>query len=185
MKKISPAVLIFALAACATQNEPAPSATASPATFTQPSRETQITQAATAPLNDLNLVRADIPAVLKLAEKGPYLPPHNPSCAGLGTEVTALDAVLGPDLDAPASPSNPGLLERGSGAAGNAAVGALRGAAEGVVPFRSWVRKLSGAERYSREVAAAIAAGSVRRAYLKGLGQVANCPPPAAPIASK
>jgi hypothetical protein len=43
------------------------------------------------------------------------------------------------------------------------------------------VRKLSGAERYERKVAAAIAAGSVRRAYLKGLGQAAGCAAPAAP----
>jgi hypothetical protein len=42
--------------------------------------------------------------------------------------------------------------------------GAVQKAAEGVVPFRGWVRKLAGAERYSRQVAAAIAAGTVRRA---------------------
>ena len=64
---------------------------------------------------------------------------------------------------------------------GGAAVGALRGAAEGVVPFRGWVRKLSGAERYSKDVAAAIAAGTIRRAFLKGLGQAAGCTAPAAP----
>jgi hypothetical protein len=49
------------------------------------------------------------------------------------------------------------------------------------VPFRGWVRKLSGAERYSKEVAAAIAAGTVRRAYLKGLGEAKGCAAPAAP----
>ena len=41
------------------------------------------------------------------------------------------------------------------------------------------VRRLTGAERYSREVAAAIAAGTVRRAYLKGFGQSAGCAVPA------
>ena len=64
------------------------------------------------------------------------------------------------------------LLERGADAAGNA----LQRTAEGVVPFRGWVRKLSGAERYSRQVAAAIAAGTVRRAFFKGLGQAQGCP---------
>lgn len=180
MKKIAPALLLLTLAACAAHNEPS-----APATYAQPSRETQISQAATTPLSDLNLVRADIPAVLRSAEKGPYHLPRDASCAGIAADVTAIDAVLGPDLDVPATPSNPGLLERGSGAAGNAAVGALRGAAEGAVPFRGWVRKLSGAERYSREVAAAIAAGSVRRAFLKGLGQVGGCGAPAAPITAK
>ena len=57
----------------------------------------------------------------------------------------------------------------------------MRDAAEGVVPFRGWVRKLSGADRYSREVAAAIAAGTIRRGFLKGLGAAAACSPPAAP----
>jgi hypothetical protein len=57
----------------------------------------------------------------------------------------------------------------------------VRGAAQGIVPYRSWVRKLSGAERYSKEVAAAITAGGVRRSYLKGFGQAGGCPAPAAP----
>jgi hypothetical protein len=93
--------------------------------------------------------------------------------------VHALDAALGADLDTPPTPSNPGLVERG----GDVAVGAVRSAAEGVVPFRGWIRKLTGAERYAKEVAAAIAAGTIRRAYLKGLGQAAGCTAPAAPAA--
>lgn len=140
-----------------------------------------LAQAATAPLSDLNLVRADIPAALTLAQKAPYGLPADRSCAALAAEIQTLDAALGADLDRPPTASNPSLVERGSGAVGNAAVGAVRGAAEGIVPFRGWVRKLSGAERYSREVAAAIAAGTIRRAYLKGLGQAAGCQAPAAP----
>lgn len=97
--------------------------------------------------------------------------PTDPSCPGLTAEVRALDGDLGPDLDAPPSDSNPGLIERGS----SAVVGAVQKSAEGVVPFRGWVRKLSGAERYSKQVAAAIAAGTVRRAYLKGIAQAKGC----------
>ena len=132
-------------------------------------------KAATTPLSDLNLVHAPIPAVLVSAQKSPYGPPAERSCAALAAEVTALDAVLGADLDTPPPPNDPGLVERGANAAGDAAVGALRGAAEGVVPFRGWVRKISGAERYSQQVAAAIAAGTVRRAYLKGLARGKGC----------
>ena len=44
------------------------------------------------------------------------------------------------------------------------------------------MRKLDGAERHSKEVAAAIAAGSVRRAFLKGVGQTLGCEAPAAPL---
>lgn len=142
----------------------------------------RVTDAATAPLNDLNLVRASIPEVLQSAQRQPYALPVDDSCLALSSQVRALDEVLGADLDTPPTASNPGLIERGGNAAGDAAVGALRRTAEGVVPFRSWVRKLSGAERYAKEVAAAIAAGTVRRAYLKGLSSARGCgaPPDAA-----
>jgi hypothetical protein len=131
-------------------------------------------QAATQPLQDLNVVRAEIPPVLQAAQKAPYAVPPDRSCAAIADEVRALEAVLGADLDTRATERNPSLIERGAG-------DALRNAAEGVIPFRGWVRRLTGAERYSREVAAAIAAGTVRRAYLKGFGQSAGCAAPAAP----
>lgn len=138
-----------------------------------------VESAAVTPLNDLNLVQAPIPPALQRAQKQPYGLQADASCAGMAAEVRGLDEVLGPDLDAPPSNSNPGLIERGSNAVGDAAAGALRSAAEGVVPFRGWVRKLTGAERYSKDVAAAIAAGTVRRAYLKGLWQGKGCTPAA------
>ena len=150
-------VLALALAACAA------------------SKKSAIVDAASTPLRDLNVVRASIPDVLRDAQKKPYLVPSDQSCGTLAAEVRSLDEVLGPDLDAPASASDPGLIERGSTAAGDAAVGALKGAAEAVVPFRRWVRQLTGAERYSKKVAAAIAAGTVRRAFLKGLIVARGC----------
>lgn len=140
-----------------------------------------IAQAATTPLADLNLVNAPIPPVLLEAQRAPYADPADGTCLGLQTQITALEAVLGADLDVPPSPNNPSLIERGAGLVGQTATQQVRGAAESVVPFRSWIRRLTGAERYSREVAAAIAAGTVRRAYLKGIGQVRGCQPPAAP----
>jgi hypothetical protein len=138
------------------------------------SGEKNVRDAATTPLSDLNVVRADIPAVLAAAQKAPYAAPADKSCGALATDVQALDAALGADLDTPATGSNPSLIERG-------AADALRNTAEGVIPFRGWVRKLTGAERYSREVAAAIAAGTIRRAYLKGIAQAGGCAAPAAP----
>jgi len=136
--------------------------------------EKNVRDAATTPLSDLNVVRADIPPVLVAAQKAPYAAPADKSCAALSGDVQALDAALGADLDTPVTGSNPSLIERG-------AADALRNTAEGVIPFRGWVRKLTGAERYSREVAAAIAAGTIRRAYLKGLGAAGGCAAPAAP----
>jgi hypothetical protein len=172
MKHLPVLFLVAVLAACA-----------SPDAKRGDSAQQQLTQAAATPLSDLNLVRADVPAVLAAAQKAPYALPADRSCAALGTEVQALDAALGADLDTPPTPTNPGLVERGGAAVGNAAVGAVRGAAEGVVPFRGWVRKLTGAEQYSKDVAAAIAAGTIRRAFLKGVGQAHGCVGAAAPRA--
>ena len=134
-----------------------------------------VASAATTPLSDLNLVNAPIPEILAAAQRAPYVAPSDTSCASLAAQVRALDEVLGPDLDAPPTEANPGLIERGGVAVGEAATGALRRTAEGVIPFRSWVRKLTGAERYSKQVAAAIAAGTVRRAFLKGLAVANAC----------
>ncbi|MBL8518808.1 MAG: hypothetical protein JNM76_17720 [Betaproteobacteria bacterium] len=133
------------------------------------------------PFSDLNLVRKDIPDILRTAHKEPYAIPKETSCDGIAKEVSALDTVLGADLDTPADANNPSLIERGAEALGDSAGGAIRGAVEGLIPYRSWIRRLSGADRYSREVFAAIAAGTVRRAYLKGIGQAQGCREPAAP----
>jgi hypothetical protein len=131
----------------------------------------KVSAAATTPLSDLNLVNAPIPPALAAATAAPYALPSDASCPALATAVRALDEVLGPDLDTPPSTGNPGLIERG----GEAAASALQQSAEGIVPFRGWVRKISGAERYSRQVAAAIAAGTVRRGFLKGLAAARGC----------
>ncbi|MEP6502549.1 MAG: hypothetical protein ABJD97_04425 [Betaproteobacteria bacterium] len=144
----------------------------------------QIQKAVEAPLADLNLVQEKIPPVLQAALKAPYALPSQRACPDLANEVRALDGALGADLDTPPTASNPGLVERGSNAIGDAANDALRGAAESVIPFRGWVRKLDGAERHSKQVAAAIAAGSVRRAFLKGVGQTLGCAAPAAPLSA-
>jgi hypothetical protein len=167
-------LLMALLAACSTNSS-------SNGPDLQAKTNAQITQAATTPLSDLNLVRADIPPVLAAAQKAPYALPADRGCPALASDVRSLDAALGADLDTPATESNPSLIDRGSNAVSDAAGNALKGAAESVIPFRGWVRKLSGAERYSREVAAAIAAGTIRRAYLKGLGQAAGCQAPSAP----
>jgi len=139
---------------------------------------TRLGQAASTPLSDLNLVNAPIPELLQQAQKAPYAPPADSSCDALHAQVRALDEVLGPDLDTPPTESNPGLIERGGQFAGDAAVSAVQRTAEGVIPFRGWVRKLTGAERYSRQVAAAIAAGTVRRGFLKGMTAARACSKP-------
>jgi len=141
-------------------------------------QQASVAKAATSPLSDLNVVQAEIPQLLRAAKRAPYAMPVDRSCDALAADIAALDVVLGPDLDAPRSKDSPSLLERGTTAAGNEAVGALKGAAEDVVPFRHWVRQLTGAERYSSKVAAAIIAGTERRAFMKGLRAAQDCPTP-------
>ena len=132
--------------------------------------------AATTPLRDLNVVKTDVPPVLLKAQQAPYALPEDRRCEALRQAVKELNEVLGPDWDAP--PADPvSTAEKGQAEVGKA----LQRAAEGAVPFRGWVRKLSGAERHDSLVTAAITAGGVRRAYLKGLGEARGCPPPATP----
>lgn len=138
----------------------------------------QIGDAVTVPLKDLNLVKTAIPNPLRDAQKNPYAIPAEASCAALAKEINDLNEVLGADLDTPATDKDESLLARNLV---GESVSAIRKTTEAAVPFRNWVRKLSGAERKSKAVAAAITAGSIRRAYLKGMGQANNCQAPAAP----
>jgi hypothetical protein len=144
--------------------------------------ESKIEEALTAPLVDLNLLQTKIPEILIQATKDPYHQPEKISCNGIIKEVTALNDALGPDMDASRSSTEPGLLEQGGNLVGNSAIDALRGTTQDLIPFRSWVRRLTGAESHSKEVASAIAAGIVRRAYLKGIGESLGCHAPAAPL---
>ena len=137
----------------------------------------RVTNVAETPLNDLNVAPEPIPEPLLKARRQPYREPNDPGCAGLAEEIGELVELLGPDFDAPRDKASRDMLERGSEFAGDAALSAFKGAAEGLLPFRSWVRKLSGAERYSKSVAAALAAGGVRRAFLKGMRTMMNCQP--------
>jgi hypothetical protein len=137
--------------------------------------QNKVNTAVTTPLTDLNLVNAPVPEALVAAQRAPYAMPANSDCKALASEIKTLDEVLGADLDAPQSEANRSLLERGSDLTSAAAVGALQRTAEGVIPLRGWVRKLSGAEQYSTRVAAAITAGGIRRAFLKGMHASKGC----------
>jgi hypothetical protein len=140
-----------------------------------------VVQTATQPLSDLNLLKTAIPSVLTRAQLGgAYAPPTDASCAALQTELLALDAALGPDIDASGTAgAESGYVEQAVGYVGQKALGTVTSTVstvvDGVIPFRSWVRKLSGAERHSKAVTAAIAAGTMRRPYLKGWARAQGC----------
>ncbi|RAK52429.1 hypothetical protein DJ018_14050 [Phenylobacterium deserti] len=162
----------LALASCTT-----PRADGSPRiqTTNEANRE-NLTGAVRAPLRDINVLRTKIPPVLLAAIADPYARPEKASCQALIELIRPLNDALGADLDTP-SQDEDDLLDKGRGTA----LSAVAGVTTEAIPFRGWVRKLSGAERHDNLVQAAIMAGGVRRAYLKGLGESRGCSPPATP----
>ncbi|MDP3174508.1 MAG: hypothetical protein Q8M88_08760 [Phenylobacterium sp.] len=129
-----------------------------------------------APLRDVNVLRTKIPDVLLQAEADPYQRPASGECEELRALVAPLNDALGEDLDLLAI-ENASMMVKGR----ETALGAIAGLTTDVIPFRGWVRKLTGAEQHDKLVAQAIMAGAVRRAYLKGLGESKGCEPPATP----
>lgn len=132
--------------------------------------------AAAAPLRDANLMRTEIPPVLLDALAEPYKRPRRATCAEYIALVRPLDEALGPDFDVPAA-NDASLVRK----ANDLALGGAASVAQDIVPFRGWVRRLSGAQRHDALVSAAITAGASRRAYLKGLGEAKGCKAPAVP----
>jgi hypothetical protein len=161
------------LAGCATQ----PSADT--VNLDHPERE-GVPGAVEAPFHDANLVRTKIPDVLRLATLAPYARPTPASCMQIASDVQDLDDVLGDDLDIPIPP-DPSLAAKRGRQTGELMVTAMRDAEADFIPFRGWVRLLDGAELHDKHVRAAVYAGRVRRAYLKGLGEAIGCRFPAEP----
>ncbi len=139
-------------------------------------------KAMSAPLHDFNLVNEKIPPSLIKALYTPYDMVGMEGCPALLKEIADLDLALGPDLDTPAEPKAHDMYLKGASFAAEAALDAVKDTAEGVVPMKSWVRKLSGAEQADKKIRRAIQAGFARRAFLKGLGVMQNCAWPAAPL---
>lgn len=175
---VSTSAVIISLTACASNGGHKPENPAkvpTPIAGSQGSMDSRVGDAIATPFSDLNLVRTDVPAILQQARKTAYAKPENPSCENLAKEIHDLDLVLGADLDTVRVDAKGNAIDKGAEELGNATVGALKSFTSGIIPFRSWIRKLSGADRHEREVGAAGVAGIVRRAYLKGIAQATNC----------
>lgn len=137
--------------------------------------------AATAPLEDLNLKQKSIPPVLQRAVTDPYDVTGMTRCEPIAAEIGRLDAALGPDLDEAPPPDDRSRGRKVADAAYSVGVAGVRDTTQDVLPFRGWIRKLTGAAKHDRAVRKAIESGGVRRGYLKGVGMRMNCAPPAAP----
>jgi len=133
-------------------------------------REPDVQNIATTPIRDLNLTRDPVPEVLIRANEAPYDATGLRRCRDISAAIAELDAVLGPDIDVAAEERD----RISVGRIAKSAVGSL-------IPFRSIVRELSGAADNQRAFEEAIYAGSVRRGFLKGLGQQRGCAYPARP----
>jgi len=155
-----------------------PALAADPGTMQQ--RDT-LRDAVAAPLEDLNLKQKGIPPVLSRAVANPYDVEGLERCEPIAAEIGRLDAALGPDLDEAPPPDERSRGKKVVDGAWKAGVAEVRDQTTHVLPFRGWIRKLTGAAKHDAAVQAAIRSGGVRRGYLKGLGMQKNCAPPAAP----
>ncbi len=117
------------------------------------------------PMRDLSLMQDAAPSeAIRRAVTAPYDVEGLSDCRAIQTELAALDAVLGGDIDAPAA------LQNGSGQLAAGVIGSVF-----TLPFRGVVRQVTGAHQRDRARAAAILAGMVRRGFLKGRATLA-CP---------
>lgn len=151
------------LAGCAAQG-----GTARPASVT--GTEVSAIDAALTPVDDLNLKKDPIPPILQQARQDPYASHRTTTCSAIAQEMGMLNAVLGEDYDTARKPERDLSAE----AVAQKVIAYL-------IPFRSVIREISGANRQEWEFRQAISAGLMRRAYLKGRGQEMGCIYPARP----
>ncbi|CAN5304408.1 hypothetical protein BH09PSE2_BH09PSE2_09930 [soil metagenome] len=137
--------------------------------------------AAESPLRDLNLMQKQIPATLITAERRPYDTVGLDSCKAITDQVVALDLALGPDVDTPNIEKVRDSYARSASFVAGAALDAVKDATN-IIPARNVMRRLTGANRYDRDVRNAILAGAVRRGFLKAFGMMHDCGWPASPI---
>lgn len=123
----------------------------------------------TSPLSDFNIKKDEVPAVLVTAREKPYSLAGMTRCSAIASEITQLDAVLGDDID----------VARDGGDANISVGNVAKSLVRSLIPFGGVIRELSGANAQERKWNEAIYAGSVRRAFLKGIGQQRGCKYPA------
>ncbi len=141
-------------------------------------------EAAQSPLVDLNIKKDEIPDSLQQITANPYSSGSKPKCKDIQSEIAALDEVLGSDVHYSADgklslrpEESPDYVKDGASMLQKEAIGFVAGKAS-IIPFRSIVRKVTGAEKHSKAVARAYESGKIRRAYLRGMSTALRCKPP-------
>lgn len=133
---------------------------------------TQITEVVSSPLKDFNMTKDKIPLLLEEAKNNPYFIKENSTCESIKEEIEALNLVLPLDIDEKIEKDNTGEVVT------KAAFKALNNTVQGAIPYRGWIRKISGAEKNEKNVNKAIKAGLMRRAFLKGYLTAKSCSNP-------
>ncbi len=116
----------------------------------------------------------EAPAKLVAIQGDPYSLAGMRKCAAIQQEIVELDEVLGPDVNETEEQSVAKKRER--------TVGRVAGSVAGsIIPFRSLIGEITGANAERRRYAEAVYAGTVRRGFLKGVGLERGCKAPARP----
>jgi hypothetical protein len=142
-----------------------------------------VTSAASIPLRDVGLIRPEIPLLLRNLQY-PYSTATLADCNAVAREINQLDGVLGPESYQPGPNRN--IWDRSGDFVEEQTIEAAENTAEDLIPFRSWVRRISGANRAERDALRAVANGQQRRTFLRGYGASLGCPniiPPPPPAA--
>jgi hypothetical protein len=132
-----------------------------------------VSGAASIPLRDVGLIRPEIPLLLRNLQY-PYSTATLADCAAVTREINQLDSVLGPESYQPGPNRN--IWDRSGDFVEEQTIQAAEDTAEDVIPFRSWVRRISGASRAERDALRAVANGQQRRTFLRGYGASLGCP---------
>ncbi|MGD9965605.1 MAG: hypothetical protein AB7T59_03730 [Hyphomonadaceae bacterium] len=132
-----------------------------------------VTGAASIPLRDVGLIRPEIPLLLRNLQY-PYSTATLTNCAAVSHEINQLDGVLGPESYQPGPNRN--IWDRSGDFVEEQTIEAAENTAEDLIPFRSWVRRISGANRAERDALRAVANGQQRRTFLRGYGASLGCP---------
>jgi hypothetical protein len=132
-----------------------------------------VSSAASIPLRDVGLMRQEIPLVLRNLQY-PYATASLTDCNAVAREISQLDGALGPESYQPGPNRN--IWDRSGDFVEDQAIQAAEDTAQDLIPFRSWVRRISGANRAERDALRAVANGQQRRTFLRGYGASLGCP---------
>lgn len=169
MRMLAGLMLLLATSAAAAQTTPTP---------TPPPQENKsdldkvgdtMSGVAEKPLKDLNIIKPEVDPYLEQLMDNPYAMTNLKNCKQYKAAIARLDSVLGPDVDSAAAQNqtkqSPAefALETGASVAGS------------LIPLSGLIRKISGAEARQKYANAAVYAGGLRRAFVKGLANGKGC----------